>query len=273
MVRRHAGMRRGENHAAIKRCRRPGRLRGALNGQGPNLGQGLREPPPQGAGYPHPPLNRSTTTSVNTHGLRPASPNEAVAGAELGDRRLEDGRAERLGVVADDSLQLPATGGHWSTARWRPSGAGPARRCEPDRSRDGPGRRRPPAARSARWSGSPSAAPGAHVAAGSRAHGGPAAASSGRSWRGGSPWPDRQPAHCQAQRRSRTPVGHRYRRSSCVTATPPRSLTWPSGRRRRRRSASVGAAPRRRYISGTGQTSTPGSAWAPSRPALGRGTW
>src|SRR5829696_7516313 len=47
----------------------------------------------------------------------------------------------------------------------------------------------------------------------------------------------------------------RYSRSSCVTATPPRCMTWWSARRMRRRSASVGDVPRCRYISGTGQPS------------------
>jgi hypothetical protein len=50
----------------------PVAFEGALNGQGPNLGQGLREPPPKAPGIVTHPLGGSTTTSVNTHGLRPA---------------------------------------------------------------------------------------------------------------------------------------------------------------------------------------------------------
>jgi hypothetical protein len=52
----------------------------------------------------------------------------------------------------------------------------------------------------------------------------------------------------------------RYSKSSCVTATPPGSLTWSSGRRMHRRSASVGDVPRCRYISGIGQASGAGQA-------------
>jgi hypothetical protein len=42
-------------------------------------------------------------------------------------------------------------------------------------------------------------------------------------------------------------------RSSCVTATPPRSLTWPSARRMRRRSAQVGMYSGVATSPGTGQ--------------------
>ena len=48
----------------------PVAFEGALNGRGPNLGQGLREPPPKAPGIVTP-LGGSTTASVNTHGLGP----------------------------------------------------------------------------------------------------------------------------------------------------------------------------------------------------------
>src|SRR4029453_8138944 len=56
------------------------------------------------------------------------------------------------------------------------------------------------------------------------------------------------PAMAKTRRRKR------YSRSSCVTATPPRCVTWSSARRMRRRSVSVGDVPQRRYISGIGHS-------------------
>jgi hypothetical protein len=60
-------------------------------------------------------------------------------------------------------------------------------------------RRRPPAARPAHWSGSPSAAPAAPAAAGSPGHSGPAAASTDSRSRDGCPSPDTRLGHCRVR--------------------------------------------------------------------------
>ena len=103
------------------------------------------------------------------------------------------------------------------------------------------------------WWHSPGAAPGAHVAAGSRGHSGPAGASTGR-WEGACPRPDTPPDVTELSGHGEDRSANRYSRSSCVTATPPHPLTWLSGRRMGRHSASAGDVPRCRYILGTGHT-------------------
>ena len=71
----------------------PVAFEGALNGRGPNLGQGLREPPPKAPGIVTP-LGGSTTASVNTHGLGAAGADEAMTGPEPCDGLAEGGGAE-----------------------------------------------------------------------------------------------------------------------------------------------------------------------------------
>jgi hypothetical protein len=126
-----------------------------------------------------------------------------------------------------------------------------------------PRRRRPRAARPARWSGWPSVAPCVLVAAGPRGRAGPAGASTGNRSRDGPqarhaarPVPS-SAAMAKVRRRKR------YSRSSCRTATRPFSSTWSSRRRMRRRAALVGDVPRCRSISEIGQ---------PGRALSGRGT-
>jgi hypothetical protein len=83
----------------------PGRLRGGTQWARPQPRARSAGATPEGAGYRHPPLGGSTTTSVNTHGLRAvaAGPLEANTKASSGvgeDDQLGIG----LGVVGQHPL-------------------------------------------------------------------------------------------------------------------------------------------------------------------------
>jgi hypothetical protein len=111
MARRHAGMRWGESHAAIKRCRRT---------RSPSRGHSTARPQPrarsagatpEGTGYRQPPAGQSTTTAVNTHGLGPVGPGALVGDPGRGQGVAPQHRPVAAAVVGHDPLHGdPAAG-------------------------------------------------------------------------------------------------------------------------------------------------------------------